>query len=167
VLVVLACFVAFGWGAAILISAGAPLPFATVEQRDYSGTGIEYESEAPGMVIISRLEDIESLKGLVSNDSIVQLSNLDYNQYFVLGAFQGRKMSTAYYIKVTYIGSLGDTVNVYANLHEPKPNEAVGATETSPYHLIKVKKGGSWGKDIAFKLFSGDTLVASINHMIP
>ena len=144
------------------------LPFETIEQDVYAGdTGILYDSHEPGMVIISRLEEIDNLDGMVNKAGLRQLQALDYSQYFSLAAFQGKKGSTGYDIQVNHIGRIGNTVNVYAQLHEPPPDKPVGAMETSPYHLVKVQKTGSWGQDITFNLFSGETLVASLSHTIP
>ena len=166
-IVCLAFSMAFGLTACKLKTGETALSFETIEQRDYSGTGITYESTEPGIVIIFRIEDIDSLKGLVTDDSINQLQNLDYNQYFALAAFQGRKDSTDYSIEVNHVGRIGNSVNVYAQLHEPSPDIAVLAMETSPYHLVKIQKTGSWGQDITFNLFSGDKLVASLAYTIP
>jgi hypothetical protein len=144
------------------------LSFETIEQDVYAvDTGKLYDSHEPGMVIISRVEEIDNLDGMVSKAGLKQLQALDYNQYFTLAVFQGKKGSIGYDIQVNRIKRSGNTVNVYAQLNEPPPDIAVGATETSPYHVVKVLKAGSWGQDITFNLFSGDKLVASLVHMIP
>jgi hypothetical protein len=165
--VVLVCIIVFGWASTKLISAGAPLPFATIEQVEWPPSGDLYESRQQGMIIVSRVEDINSLGRYIGEESVRQVQTLDFTRYFALAAFQGWKPGTAYTITVNRLRWEGDTVNVYASFLEPKPNEASGATETSPFHLIKVNKGSKWGKDITFNLFSGDTLVASVEHTIP
>jgi hypothetical protein len=147
---------------------GNALPFETIEQDAYAvDTGILYDYHEPGMVIISRVEELDNLDGLVSTAGFRQLQALDYSQYFALAAFQGRKGSIGYDIQVNRISRLGNTVNVYAQLNAPPPDTAVGATVTSPYHVIKVQKSGSWNQDITFNLFSGNKLVASLTHTIP
>jgi hypothetical protein len=82
------------------VSTGTPTPqgtilsFETVEQEDYSGTGIMYESKDPGIIIVSSIEDINNLAGLVSENSIKQFQTLDYQSYFIVATFHGRKPET-------------------------------------------------------------------------
>jgi hypothetical protein len=79
---------------------GNALPFETIEQDVYAvDTGKLYESREPGIIIISHVEKIDNLVGLVSLEGIMQLRALDYSQYFALAAFQGRKGSLGYYIQ--------------------------------------------------------------------
>jgi hypothetical protein len=61
----------------------------------------------------------------------------------------------------------GNTVNVYTQFSEPGPDEGKADIVTSPYHLIKVQKNGSWGKEILFNLVNDDTVVDSISHYVP
>jgi hypothetical protein len=119
------------------------------------------------MIIISRADEISSLDGTVTDGGIQQLEALNYERYFALAVFQGYKHSTGYGIQVKHIGRIGNTVNVDAQLVEPPPNIAVGAMDTSPYHVVKVLQTGGWDQDITFNLISGKKLVASVAHMIP
>jgi hypothetical protein len=165
-IVCMAFSVAFGLSACKPKSQETALSFETIEKAEW-GIAKLNESREPGMIIIARIDEINSLDGMTSGDSIKQLEALDYDQYFALAAFQGRKPGTAYDITVNRIDRIGNTVNIYAEFHEPKPNEASGALETSPYHLVKVQKNDSWNQGITFNLFSGQTLVASLTHTIP
>jgi hypothetical protein len=170
IIVSIAFSVAFGLGACKPKTEETTLSFETIEQDVYAvgpGTLTTYEPREPGMVVISRVGEMDNLDGLVSEEGMRQLQALDYSQYFALAAFQGQKGSIGYDIQVNRIGRLGDTVNVYAQLNEPSPDIAVGAMNTSPYHVVKVQKSGSWNQNITFNLFSGDKLVASLTHSIP
>jgi hypothetical protein len=168
ILVIMAFSVNFGLSACKPKAQVTALSFETIEQAEWAiGTGKLYEAYEPGMVIISRMDEITNMNGLVTDASIKQLEALDYDQYFALAAFQGWKPGTNYGIRVSRIGRSGNTVNVYAQLHDPKPDEPSGAMVTSPHHLLKVKKTGSWDQNITFNLFSGQKLVASLTHTIP
>ena len=84
-LVSMAFSMAFGLGACKPKPEEIALPFETIEQQDLgSGTGKLYEPREPGMVIISRINEINTLDGMVSDESINQLQTLDYGQYFAL-----------------------------------------------------------------------------------
>ena len=128
----LAFSAAFGLNACKPKPQEVTLPFETIEQNEWPPTGKNYESIEPGMIIISRVDEINSLDGMVTDDSIKQLEALNYDQYFALTVFQGYKHSTGYDIQVKYIGRIGKTVNVYAQLVEPPPNIGSGCNEYIP-----------------------------------
>ncbi len=145
-----------------------PLSFETIEQDIYCPeSGVLNESHEPGLIIVSQAEERDRLVNLINSGSMWQLRRLDYGQYFALAAFQGRKGSIGYEIQIDQISREGNTVNVYARLNEPEPNTNVGATVTSPYHVVKVQKTGEWDQEITFNLFSGNTLVASLVQAMP
>jgi len=168
-IIVLACIalIAFGAAACQPKPGETALPFETIAQEEWGKANKPYEPREPGMVIISRAGEIINLDGMVSDESVRQLQTLDYGQYFAITVFQGRKGSTGYDIQVNRIGRSENIVNVYAQLDNPPPDIEAGAMETSPYHLVKVQKTGSWGQEITFNLFAGETLVASLVHTIP
>ncbi len=143
------------------------LPFETIEQKEWAGTDKPYESREPTLIIVSRLEEVDNLNGLISDEAMIKLQALDYDEYFALVAFQGWKPSTGYSIQVNRISRLGNTVNIYTQLHEPTPDEAKADEVTSPYHLVQVQKSGSWGQVITFNLIGGETSIVSLFHTIP
>jgi len=165
-LISMAVSVAFGVDACKRKTEETALSFETIEKAEW-GIAELNKSHEPGMVIIARTDEINSLDGMASDESIKQLEALDYDQYFALAAFQGLKASTGYEIQANRIDRAGNTVNIYAQLVEPPSDITVGSLVTSPYILVKVKKTGNWGQDITFNLFSGKKLVASLSHMIP
>jgi|WetSurMetagenome_2_1015567.scaffolds.fasta_scaffold501108_1 hypothetical protein len=156
------------------ISKGTPTPqgtvlsFETIEQQDYSsGTGILYDPETPGIMIVSKVEDISSLNELVAENSLSQLRSLNYDQYFAIAVFQGLKRDTGHGIQIDQVVRRENSVNIFVSIHDPKPGEPTGAMETSPYHLVRIQKTGNWGQEITFNLMADDQLVTSAVHMIP
>lgn len=162
-----------GLAACQAISTGTPTPqgtvlsFETIEQKDYSGTGIMYESKNPGIIIVSGTGDANNLMGLISENSLKQLQTLDYQGYFVIATFQGWKPETGYGIQVDKVVRSENTVNILVTLNEPKPPRHPGEIVSSPYHLLRIQKTGNWGQEITFNLLADGLLVTSAVHMIP
>jgi hypothetical protein len=162
-----------GLAACQAISTGTPTPqgtvlfFETIEQQDYSGTGIMYESKNPGIIIVSGTGDANNLMGLISENSLKQLQTLDYQGYFVIATFQGWKPETGYGIQIDKVVRSGNTVNILVTLDEPKPPQHPGEIVSSPYHLVRIQKTGNWGQEITFNLMADDQLLTSAVHGIP
>ena len=156
-----------------LLSACAILPFATnlhfdtIEKEISAGTGKLYEAREPGLMVVSRPEEVELIDGLITDQAREKTLALDYGDYISLAAFQGWKGSSGYSILVNRISRTGNTVNVYAQFHEPKPEEQKLDMVTSPYHLVIVEKIGNWSEEILFNLIIDETIVASIYHTFP
>lgn len=143
------------------------LLFETVEQRDASGTGQIYQDTQPGLIVIATPEETASLGGLVTSEAQAQLQNLNYNIYFAIAIFQGRKPTTRYGVQIEHITHKGNIVTVHALFKEPQPGEPKGDEVTSPYHLVRVQKGGPWKQTITFNLIVGNAIVTSLSHYIP
>ena len=71
-------------GTALMITSCKPqerdLPFETIEQKEWAGTGQSYEAREPGLMIISRLQDITSLDKLVTDGAMTKLKELEVAQ---------------------------------------------------------------------------------------
>ncbi len=143
------------------------LLFETIERRDASGTGQVYQDRQPGLIVIATPEEAASLGALVTSESQAQLQNLNYNTYFAIAIFQGRKPTTRYSVQIERITRKGNMVTIHALFKEPQPSEAKGDEVTSPYHLVQVQKVGTWGQTITFNLVAGDVIVTSLSHYIP
>ncbi len=131
------------------ISTGTPTPegsalsFETLEQEQYSGTGTVYELKNPGIIIVSSKDDLGSLKGLITDYNYVYLQTLNYDQFFVIGVFQGWKdYYSEHNIQVDRVYRSGTIVNVLVTIPELGPNEHPGQMVTSPYHIVEVEKTG-------------------------
>ena len=129
------------------------LPFETIERRDASGTGQVYKDKSPGLIVIATPEEAANLDALVTPEVQVQLQSLEYDAYFVIAVFQGRKPTTGY--------------DIQARFSEPKPDAEKAPEETSPYHLVQVQKTGTWGQSITFSLVVDNVVVASLSHHVP
>lgn len=143
------------------------LPFETIEKRDASGTGQVYEDKQPGLIILAKPEEVANLDALVTPDDQARLRSLNYDTHFVIAAFQGRKPTTGYSIEIERIIRRRNTVTIYALSQGPKPDEAKGDEETSPYHLVGINKVGDWGQQINFDLVVNDAVVASLSQVVP
>ena len=97
------------------------LTFESIEQIDWAGPK-SYKAIDPGLKVISRIEELESLDGLITEKARKALLGLDYNDNFALIVFQGWKPSTGYSIQVDRITRVGDDVNIYLRFNEPEPD---------------------------------------------
>ncbi len=143
------------------------LPFETIERRDASGTGQVYKDKSPGLIVIATPEEAAILDALVTPEAQVQLQRLDYDAYFVIAVFQGRKPTTGYDIQIERITRLESKVTIQARFLEPKPDAEKAPEETSPYHLVQVQKTGTWGQSITFNLVVDNVVVTSLSHHVP
>ena len=142
------------------------LTFETIEQPELGGS---YEARQPGLMVISSFQDLANLDGLVTvtDEAMSRLLELEYDAYFALVVFQGWKPTTHYSVQIDRVTRMGNTINVYAQFHEPKPDELRGDLVTSPYQLVQVQKIGEWGQEFSFQVIVNETTVASLSHFIP
>jgi hypothetical protein len=158
---------AFGLGTCNTKPEETDLPFETIGQKEWVGTGKPYESREPNLIIISRLEEVDHLNGWITDEAKNKLLAVDYSGYFALLVLRGQEPTTGYKININHIARIENIVNIYAEFLEPEPDKATAQVITSPYHLVKVQKTGSWGQDITFNLFAGERLVISLSRAIP
>lgn len=159
--------VTFGLGACNPKPEEIALPFETFEQKEWAGTDKPYESREPNLIIVSRLEEVDNLNGLITDEAKAKLQAVDYSSYFALLVLQGWKPTTGYKASINRITRIENTVNIYAEFLEPEPDKAVSPAVTSPYQLVKVQKAGSWGQDVTFNLIVGEKSLVSLSHVIP
>ena len=157
----------FGLGACNPAPTEATLPFETIEQKELAGTGKPYELREPGLIIISRIDEVNNLNGLITDEAKAKLQAVDYSGYFALLVLQGWKPTMGYKVSIDHIARIENTVNIYAEFLEPEPDKEISPAETSPYHLVKVQKTGNWDQDITFNLFAGERLMISLSRAIP
>jgi hypothetical protein len=137
------------------------LTFETIEQKDWGGSGEAYEALKPGLMIISNQSDIANLEERVTVEAISKLQELDFENSFALTVFQGWKDSGGYDVQIERIMRVGTTINVYAQFHEPGPNEGRTTQVTSPYYLVYVQKDWEWDQEFLFQLIVDDAVVAT------
>ncbi len=126
------------------------LSFETIERGDYS----DYSLQEPRVVLVSSQDDITQLAGLVSQEALGRLAELDLKQYFVVAVFCGRRASSGYDVIIERLLGKNDTVIIYAQFWEPSPHWEALDTETSPYHLVKVRRDSDVSQEIKLVLQS-------------
>jgi hypothetical protein len=138
------------------------LPFETIEQ---SPGPLLWESQQPGLLIIATGEEAEDAAQFVNDEAALALSRLDFTRHFAILAFRGRQPTGHDGFRVERVVRQGNEVVLDA-----QPGLRSGHTLiTSPYHLIKVRKEGQWGRTFTFKLYFGEDgqAVAAAAHFIP
>lgn len=143
------------------------LPFEMIEQKESAGTGKLYENREPRLIVISRPEEASNLNEWIADETNKKLQEVDYDQHFALAVFQGWKPSAGYSVEVKRVTQLGNTVNVYVQFHEPKPDEGKADIETSPYQLVKVQKGETMGREFTLNLLADKAVIFSFSYVIP
>jgi hypothetical protein len=143
---------------------GTELAFETIEQK--SGAGSAYSAVEPGLWVISGKEDIANLQA-GSDEAIYRLQEIDYEDFFALIVYQGQRGSGGYDVQIERVTRDGKTINIYAQFHKPKPDEARIDLFTSPYHLVQVEKTGEWDQEFLFQVIVDGMVVVSIDHFIP
>ncbi|MEJ2211400.1 MAG: protease complex subunit PrcB family protein [Anaerolineae bacterium] len=143
------------------------LSFETIEQKERTGTSEGYEAKEPFLVIVAQPHDLAGLDDWISKDASAQLQELDFDAYFGLAAFLGRKGTSGYGIQIERITRLDDQVEVFVKIREPQPKEKKNDVETSPYHLVQVHKTGVWAQDVVFKMLADSDMLSLTAHYVP
>lgn len=152
--------------AALVGCAATPreLSFETIEQQASAGTGKAWESEKPGLIVVATPEELNQIDDLVSRDAQEELRQADYDAYFVVAVFIGRRptSSRAQFQRVVRRGG-----QVTLDVLDQGPGYI--PVVSSPYFLIKVRKDGKWGRRCTFRLrlTDGEQRTVSVSHYIP
>lgn len=149
------------------VLARGALPFETVENKEVSGTGRFFEAREPTLIVIGQSAEIANLDGLITEKAKSELANMNYDRFFALLVFQGKKQSNQYSLEIRGILQSGSDINVNVDMKEPMPNAPVGMTITSPYHLVKVEKGGLRNQYLTFNLMTQGTNLIQVRYHIP
>ena len=90
---------------------------------------------------------------------------MDYATHFAILAFRGFQSSELVRFKIERVLRRGNEIVLSAQPGIEGPNPA----ESSPYHLIEVKKDGDWNADFTFKLYFDQESRArtSTTHHVP
>lgn len=139
------------------------LPFETIEQQEISN----YQNTEPGLVVITKQAEVNNLDDWVLQEVRSRLQTIDYNAYVVIAVFQGWKPTTRYGVQIERITRKGSIISIHALFLESKPGEPTGDLATSPYHLVRVQKTGTWGQQISFNLVVHGATVTSLSHYVP
>ena len=143
------------------------LSFETIEQEDMSVPSGVYKDHPEIILISSKIEMIR-LENLIGEQSIMTLEQISYSDYFGVVVFQGRMPSSGYGVNLDRITRVGNIISVFAQFIEPEYEQIVLDIITSPYQVVRVKKGeGEWGQDMVVNLIVDNSIVASTNYFIP
>jgi hypothetical protein len=145
------------------------IPFETIESADLLGPGEYSDEEMPKIVIITKAEQIDDkFRDSVSPQAQSQLGDLDFDQYFVIGVFQGRRpyIYWASGVEIQRIEQRGDDITILANFYEPVEDQVRGGV-AAPYHVLKIRKGGSIRGEFEFVLKVDSKTMARQTHFIP
>jgi len=146
------------------------LPFETIERADIPGTGEEYEGEEPKLAIIADATELDTLGNTVSLDAQAQLQDLDFDQYFAIVVFEGQHSDMPPLrsgVEVQRISRKGSTITIYAHSYEPVEGYEQVIIKTSPYHLVKMRKGENMQGEFQFVLGVDGTVVSQQTHRLP
>ncbi len=115
--------------------------FETIElQFETPGADRAYKKAPPQIQVISRLEDITTGSVMISPTSQQVLMDMDYDQYLVVIAYHGWIGTTGYGIEIKRITQSRQNVRVYTELTRPKPDQLLGLSFTSPYHIVQLNR---------------------------
>ncbi len=126
------------------------LPFETIERSDYG----DYPIREPRLILITAPQEIDQVEGLITQEALDRLAELDFGQYFAIAVFRGRRASSGYDVIIERLVRKNDTIIVYTQFWEPSPYWEVLDTETSPYHLIEVRRDDDVSQKIELVLQS-------------
>jgi len=124
------------------------LPFETIERSDYG----DYSVREPRVVLVTSLQEIDRLEGLVDQRALGQLAELDFQQYFAIAVFRGTQGTSGYDVIIERVARRGDEIVVYAQFWETSPYYEVTMEVTSPYHLIRVRRDDGESQEIELVL---------------
>jgi hypothetical protein len=144
--------------------------FETMERKDLSGTGEYYEDKEPKLVVITGPEQADILGNTISPEAQAQLRNLDFDQHVAIVAFQGWRPvipTPRSGVEIQRIEKRGNTITVFAQLYEPVEDLVKISLVISPYHLVKIQKGGDIQGEFKFILKADGKSVARQTHFIP
>ena len=129
--------------------------FETVELNDRHGNTMEwYGGHEPRVILVTAPQEIDRVEGLIRHETLDQLAQVDFERYFVVAVFRGRKATSGYPTIVEHVTRQGDQIIVYVQFWEPSPYYAVFEAETSPYHLVKVRQDNGVSQETETRLQS-------------
>jgi hypothetical protein len=140
---------------------GTTLPFTTIDQDYWPGTGHYYEAKEPALIVITGPEDIRLIADWISPEGLSRLQGVNYADNLALVVFQGWKPTLSYGVQIQQITYREGIVNVYAQFEEPEPGTEELTAVSSPYHLVQLQRFEGLGERTRFDLIANGTLVDS------
>lgn len=150
----------------VLPAEATELSFETLHE---SYTGGNPSIRNPAVTVVAGGDEIsllDPLLGSLLNRLRPSLEDLDYGAYLVLVALRGHT-GCGVPIEIKQIVRQGDTIHIYAYFPDFPRGQPCPPEATYPYHLVKVRKDGTWDKEFTFILYDNDRPVAETKHFIP
>ncbi len=130
----------------------------------------QYREVSPMYLVAADLSEIASIQKWVNPAAEKAIGSLNYEEYFVIAVFQGRKPTGGYKIEIIHVAQYQDQVEIKVRFTEPKPGQGVTMERTSPSHIVKVKKIGMPQRGRLLFIFLDDVggqELACQEHIIP
>lgn len=150
----------------VLPAGATELSFETLHE---SYTGGNPSIRNPAVTVVAGGDEIsllDPLLGSLLNRLRPSLEDLDYGAYLVLVALRGHT-GCGVPIEIKQIVRQGDTIHIYAYFPDFPRGQPCPPEATYPYHLVKVRKDGTWDNEFTFILYDNDRPVAETKHFIP
>lgn len=150
----------------VLPAGATELSFETLHE---SYTGGNPSIRNPAVTVVAGGDEIsllDPLLGSLLNRLRPSLEDLDYGAYLVLVALRGHA-GCGVPIEIKKIVRQGDTIHIYAYFPDFPRGQPCPPEATYPYHLVKVRKDGTWDNEFTFILYDNDRPVAETKHFVP
>ena len=141
------------------------LPFETIEQAITPPTGgydAYYKGRQPNLTIITDDRAVDQLTGITA-EARSKLKTLNYGSHFALVIFLGLQSTDHTGIRIERLIRHGDKALITTWVGKQELTDKI----TSPYHLIKIQKKESWGKEIDFEAIADKTTIVTATRYIP
>lgn len=134
------------------------VPFETIEQTE---DGSVNESVPPitnaQLLLLTSPDELGAIEGRVRPEAMLQLRQIDFQQYAVVALFRGvRPGGNCYQTAIEHITVEDSRLFVYAQFWSPSPRSVCTANITYPYHLVKVEKRRlpvAWYMDLVLQVY--------------
>jgi len=140
------------------------ITFESISKDEYA----LYEGKSPGLIIVSRLDEINKLQEMLSRKHREVLNGLDLAHFLAVAVLQGQKPSNMYGAEVQKVTRVGaNEIRLYAHFTERDPKREAAGVMTKPYHLIRIPRDGLLG-DVTFVLYEdGEELLREKHTIAP
>lgn len=122
------------------------LPFETIEISDWPNDANKEPVYDQRLVLVNYQAELEQLTNHISSKALAHLSELNYEKYFVIAVFRGRRPTTGYDVEIERVVKQDDKIVVYTRFWELSPYYGVSEVETAPYHVVKVQRPAGVGR---------------------
>ncbi len=126
------------------------LAFETLErERAPDAPTSFFPREAPGLLVLTSLNDIASASSWLNSSAVRRLRELNWDESLAIVAFRGYQTHSVGGFEIERVVRQDGEVGIYANTG-PIGEELI---PTSPYHVIAVRKVGQWDGALTFRLY--------------